>query len=144
MSEKTYPIACILILFLWSSGEALGQFVKLRLEIPAGVNFDSKIIEQNPQGSDQQMIWMEIVANENLTILFDLRQEDTGKSHEVFFLNDGTVNFSNAGKLPSGSQRLQLHNSGLLIRNIKPMTNRIHAWLGLPVAGGLIGRIEYP
>lgn len=146
MIDKIYPIACMFLLLLWSSGEVMGQFVRLRLEIPAGMSFDAKVIAPNPQNPYQQMVWIEMVANENLTVLFDLRQEDTGEFHEsgVFYLNDGSVNFAFAKPLSTGSQKLQFDKRGLLIRNIEPMTNKLHAWLGLPAAKGLIATLEYP
>ena len=136
----------MLILLISSNATVMGQSVSFRLELPAGMNFESKVIAPNPENSDQKRIWIEMVANENLTVLFDLREADSGEVYNgiVYFLNDGTVNFNHAEKLSSGNQTLQLDKRGMLIRNIKPFANSFHAWLGLPAAMGIVAKIEYP
>ncbi|ERM82291.1 hypothetical protein P872_18550 [Rhodonellum psychrophilum GCM71 = DSM 17998] len=146
MIDKRHFILFVLILLLSSSGTVMGQFVSFRLELPAGVSFKSKVIGPNPENPDQQMIWIEMVANENLTVLLDLREVDSGKFYDglVYFLNDGTVNFAQAEIVSQGNQTLQLDNRGMLIRNLEPFANSLHAWLGLPATKGIVAKIEYP
>jgi hypothetical protein len=146
MKIKTYSISIIFLLLFWISGPAMGQFVNVNLELPAGINYPSRVIAPNPTIMEEELIWIEMVAQENLNILVELSYEDTAQAFEepVYFLNDGTVNFAMAETLATGQHSLQMDHSGLLIRNMHPVALRLQAWLGLPARSGIVAKIEYP
>jgi hypothetical protein len=146
MKTRSYTISIIFLLLFWGSGPAMGQFVNVNLELPAGVNYPSRVIAPNPTIMEEELVWIEMVAQENLNILVELSYEDTDHAFEepVYFLNDGTVNFAMAEKLSPGLHFLQMEQGGILIRNMYPHTLRLQAWLGLPARSGIVAKIEYP
>lgn len=146
MKTKLTYLFILIVLIALGGAPAKAQFVNFRLELPAGVNFGTHVISPNPENSDEQLIWIEITANENLTILVDVQYENAAekKDHPVFFLNNDSTDFGSATNIGTGSHSVQLDHSGLLIRNKLPKTVHVKAWLGLRIRPGLIATIEYP
>jgi hypothetical protein len=128
---------------------AHAQFVAIRLELPAGVNFNAQVVGAMAGGTwenNKAKVWIGIEASENLSFLLDLELPE-GKilpPPEAYFLNDGSSDFEQASNLKWGVQELQLITPSKLIRNIVPKTNHLQAWLGLPILKGVSVKIEYP
>ncbi len=148
MTKRCRHILLILGLCLISAF-ARAQAVSFRLEIPAGVSFPSRVLE--PVGgktweNDKALVWIEILAQENLGFLLDLDfpEGEIEPQLEAFFLNDGTASYENAKQLLEGIQELQMINPPKLIRNADLRPPHYQAWLGLPVARGITVKIEYP
>lgn len=141
-------IAAFLLMFLWT-GSVQAQFVAIRLEIPAGVQFSSQVMDPIEGGTWEKtkaVRWVELQADENLSILVQLQlpEREIQPAPEALFLNDGSADFEKATQLSFNSPELYLTNTSRLIRYMKPMPRSIKAWLGLPVIDGLQIRIEYP
>ncbi len=125
------------------------QAVVIRIDIPAGVNFNAQVTEPMEGGTWENRkakLWMEIEAQENLTLLLDIVYPDREilPLPEADFLNDGTNDFEKAIKLGGGTQRLRMSNDPNLIRTMDPRPTSLQAWLGIPVLNGISIKIEYP
>lgn len=146
MIIKSYFLVILPALLAMASFPARAQFVNFRLELPAGVNFGSQVISPNPENPKEQLVWIELVAFENMTILVDINNVTNGGNGNpsVFYLNDGSSDFAKASNIGMGAHSLQLHQDGLLIRNKLPKTINVKAWLGVSVQLGLVTKIEYP
>lgn len=128
---------------------AHAQFVAIRLELPAGVNFNSQVVDAMDGGTwekDKAKVWIGIEARENLSFLLDLElpEREIQPPPEAYFLNDGSSDFEQAINLEWGVQELQMITPSKLIRNLVPRTSHLQAWLGLPVLKGITVKIEYP
>jgi hypothetical protein len=128
---------------------ARAQFVAIRLELPAGVNFNAQVVDAMAGGTwekDKAKVWIGIEASENLSFLLDLKltEGEILPPPEAYFLNDGSSDFEQASNLKWGVQELQLITPSKLIRSIVPKTNHLQAWLGLPILKGVSVKIEYP
>jgi hypothetical protein len=139
----------LLIGFCLASGVAQAQFVKFRLEIPAGVSYPSQVVDPMSGGTwenNKAMVWMELQAQENLSFLLELDfpEGDIQPPLEAFYLNDGTANFEVSKRLKEGVQELQMIHPLKLIRNADPRPPYYQAWLGLPIIRNLTVKIEYP
>jgi hypothetical protein len=148
MTKGCRHIVLILGLCLISAF-ANAQAVSFRLEIPAGVSYPSQVVDPMSGGTwenNKAMVWIEILAQENLSFLLDLDfpEEEIEPQLEAFFLNDGTASFENARRLREGIQELQMINPPKLIRNAEPRPAYYQAWLGLPLVGRITVKIEYP
>ena len=131
---------------------AQAQFINFRLEIPAGVNYTTSLlsplveVEHRPdgqQGKSPARVWIGMQAQENLSFLLEVREEN-GPRVETLFLNDGSSNFEQARILASGLQTLQMRIPAWLMRNLKPRPPYLLAWLGLPQRKDVQVIIEYP
>jgi len=148
MSKRFRHSALLMGLFL-IPGLAQAQFVKFRLEIPAGIQFSGQVLDSMEGGTwenSKAKVWLGIQGHENLTILIDLEfpEGEILPPPEAYFLNDGSADFETARKLSIGSQELQLKNLPRLIRNMEPRPAILQAWLGLPILNGIKIKIEYP
>lgn len=128
---------------------AHAQFVAIRLELPAGVNFNSQVVDAMAGGTwekDKAKVWIGIEASENLSFLLDLElpEGEILPPPEAYFLNDGSSDFEQATNLKWGVQELQIISPSKLIRNIVPKTIHLQSWLGLPILKGILVKIEYP
>jgi hypothetical protein len=128
---------------------AQAQFVAFRLELPAGINFNSQVLDPMTGGTwekNKAKIWIELEARENMTFLLDLKfpEREILPEVEAYYLNDGTADFEKASLLISGFQELVINNQPKLIRHRIPRPIHLRAWLGLPMLQGLIIIIEYP
>ena len=128
---------------------AHAQFVAIRLELPAGVKFNSQVVDAMTGGTwenNKAKVWIGIEASENLSFLLDLElpEGEILPSPKAYFLNDGSSDFEQATNLKWGVQELQMITPSTLIRNIVPKTNHLQAWLGLPILKGVSVKIEYP
>ena len=141
-------IAAFLLLSLLASA-VQAQFVAIRLEIPAGVQFSTQVMDPASGGTwenGKARKWVELQANENLSILVQLQlpAREIQPAPEALFLNDGSADFEKAVALNLTSPELYLSNTPRLIRYMKPMPTQIKAWLGIPAIEGLMIKIEYP
>lgn len=128
---------------------AQAQFVAIKLEVPAGVNFNAQVAEPMAGGTwenNKAKVWIGLEAQENLSFLLDLElpEGEILPSPEAYFLNDGSADFEQASRLKWDVQEVQMITPSKLIRNIVPKTTYLQAWLGLPVLKGIIVKIEYP
>lgn len=125
------------------------QFVAVRLELPAGIQFYAgvlKTIEGGTWENSKAKVWVGIESQENLTFLLDIDFPDREilPSPEANFLNDGTADFEKASNLDSTVQELRMSTHPNLIRHMDPRPTHIQAWLGLPFINGITIKIEYP
>lgn len=147
--NKAFRHIALLILLMGIGSYARGQFVAIRLELPAGVNFNTQVLDPMAGGTwenNKAKVWMGLQTSENLTLLLEIGFPDGEiiPLLEAFFLNDGSSDFEQATQLLSGVQELQIMNSKKLIRNMTPRPTHLQAWLGLPMVKGLTLKIEYP
>lgn len=128
---------------------AHAQFVAIRLELPAGVNFNAQVVDAmagETWGNNKAKVWIGIEASENLSFLLDLELAggEILPPPEAYFLNNGSSDFEQATNLKWSVQELQMTTPSKLIRNIVPRATHLQAWLGLPVLEGVLVKIEYP
>lgn len=148
MTKQLLHIASVMLLVLVST-MAKAQFIAIRLEIPAGVQFSSQVMEPLEGGTWEKTKakrWVGLEADENLSILvqMDLPQREIQPAPEAYFLNDGSSDFEEAFTLSINSSEVILSDTYQLIRYMKPMPTKVKAWLGIPVIDGLTVKIEYP
>lgn len=142
-----YYLFAAFLLLLGSGGSVMSQVVNIRLELPAGVSHETRTIKTNLPSQGEEIVWIEIVADENLTFLIRGSQEDSAIMNKmpIYFLNDGSDDFGKAIKcMGSDYFTLQIHPVGLLMRNFKLPFRRLKAWIGLPNTKNVIYSIEYP
>lgn len=137
------------LLLMLVTGHVEAQYVNIRLEIPAGIQFNSEVAESRDGGTwenSMAKVWVGMQAQENLTFLVDVTfpQNEILPAPSAYFLNDGSADFERAKKLSSGIQQLNMSHQENLIRNITPRPIYLKAWLGLPVIQGMSIKIEYP
>ncbi|WP_258424260.1 hypothetical protein [Aquiflexum gelatinilyticum] len=138
-------IIIILVLFFGKISTVEAQMVNVRLVLPAGVNFNPRIVEAKPKEGETGLRWVEMVVQENIHLIVSLKSDDTGKdiTETLYVLNNGTADFRTATKHEAGEASFQFDNRGMLIRNAKPKVQQMRAWLGIPVLPGIITAIEY-
>lgn len=142
---KTY---CTLFLFTWAYS-LNAQVVNIRLEIPAGVSYESVVLDPLLGGSwekNKAKAWISLDTRENLSFLLEVKTPDRKiePAFEIYFLNNGTADFEMARKLSTGIHELQMINPPRLIRNMDDAPAFLRAWLGVPLINGLKFKIEYP
>lgn len=138
-----------IILLMLISASVHGQYVNIRLELPAGIHFNAQVLDPMEGGTwenSKAKVWVGIESQENMTILLDLDfpEREVLPSPEAYFLNDGTNDFEKAIQLNQGTQELRMMDYPKLIRDMIPRPTHIQAWLGLPVLNGMTIKIEYP
>lgn len=124
------------------------QFIRLTLNIPAG-------LEVNPNPVPPQILepplkekggfgyrsslnpgirWIELRAKENVSfgVEFTPNVRRTGGFKPLYFLNDGTTNFSAASQLNFGLNELRMYNEPKMIKNIPGDLTTLSSWLGMP------------
>ncbi len=148
MTKALYHIVPLFLLVLLTHS-AQAQFVAIRLEIPAGVQFSAQVMDPIEGGTWEKTKarrWVELEGDENLSILVQVQLPDREiqPSLETLFLNDGSSDFEEAILLDINSAEVSLANSSRLIRYMNPIPRSIKAWLGLPLIDGLTIKIEYP
>ena len=148
MTKALYHIVPLFLLVLLSSS-AYAQFVAIRLEIPAGVQFSSQVMDPIEGGTWEKTKakrWVGLEADENLSILvqMDLPEREIQPAPEAYFLNDGSSDFEESFRLNVNSSEVSLSDTYQLIRYMKPIPTKVKAWLGIPVIDGLTIKIEYP
>ena len=136
----------LLLVVTWLPVQA--QFVGIHLEIPAGVQFDTQVIESKPGDTwekNKAMIWLSLETRENQSLILGISypNREIIPTPEAFFLNDGTSDFGKSLKIGTVNQPLQMSNQGKLIKNFDPRPTHIQAWLGLPLLNQLSVTIEY-
>lgn len=139
----------LITLMMLISVSVNAQFVAIRLDLPAGINFNAQVLEPRVGGSwenSKAKVWVGIESQENLSFLLDIAypNREILPSPEAYFLNDGTGDFEKAVKLGIEVQELRISNHPTLIQNMVPRPSYIQAWLGLPLLNGIIIKIEYP
>ncbi len=139
--------AFIVGLILYSeTGNA--QFIRLTLNIPAGVDLNPNpvppqileppIKEKSGFGYRSSLNpgtrWVELRAKENinLAIQFTPNMRKPGGFSPMYYLNDGTTNFSAAVQLNFGLNELRMYIEPKLIKNIPGELTTLSSWLGLP------------
>lgn len=148
MTKRLIYIASVMLLVLVST-LAKAQFVAIRLEIPAGVQFSSQVMDPLEGGTWEKTKakrWVGLEADENLSILvqMDLPEREIQPAPEAYFLNDGSSDFEESFRLNVNSSEVSLSDTYQLIRYMKPIPTKVKAWLGIPVIDGLTIKIEYP
>lgn len=148
MTKALYHIVPLFLLVLLTHS-AQAQFVAIRLEIPAGVQFSAQVMDPIEGGTWEKTKarrWVELEGDENLSILVQVQlpNREIQPAPETLFLNDGSADFEKATQVGFKPSELFLSNNSRLIRNMNPIPRSINAWLGLPVIDGLTIKIEYP
>jgi hypothetical protein len=135
----------VLLLVFGKTNNVEAQMVGVRLVLPAGVNFNPRIIHPKPKEGETPMRWVEMVVQENIHVTVGLKEENSEKNlkETLYIVNDGTADFGGALRFESGKTSFQMDNRGLLIRNINPQMQQIRAWLGIPIIPGIKTTIEY-
>lgn len=133
------------VLLFGNIGTVEAQMVNVRLVLPAGVNFNPRIIEAKPNEDEIGLRWVEMVVQENIQVTVSLKSADADQSLEetLYILNNGTADFRTATIFEAGEASFQMDNRGMLIRNAIPKIQQIRAWLGIPVLPGIKTAIEY-
>lgn len=147
-SKSIGYIFCVLGLLVSLSLDAKGQFIRLNLQIPAG-------IEINPNPIPPQILepplkekggfgyrsslnpgtrWIELRAKENISIgvQFTPSVRRQGGFKPMYYLNDGTANFSQAAQLTFGLNELRMYKDPVMIKNIPGELTTLSSWLGVP------------
>lgn len=119
--------------------------VGVRLVLPAGVNFNPKIIVPKPKEGEQAMRWVEMVVQENINVTVHLKEDPSERDLKktIYIVNNGSSDFESALRFDSGKTSFQMDNIGLLIRHIKPDIQQVRAWIGIPILPGIKTTIEY-
>ncbi|MCH6234921.1 hypothetical protein [Cognataquiflexum rubidum] len=136
-------IVSVLVLGNISKSEA--QMVSVRLVLPAGVNFNPRIVLPQTIGGQDGMRWVEMVVQENIQVTVNLKSDFSGKdaNETLYIVNNGTSDFGSALQFESGKANFQMNSKGMLIRNIKPDIQQVRAWIGIPILPGIKTTIEY-
>lgn len=146
---KTLRHIALLIFGMGMGNLTYAQVVAIRLELPAGIQFNSQVLDPMEGGTwqnSQAKVWIGIEAQENLTLLLDVEfpEREILPLPRAYFLNNGSSDFEQASNLESGPNEIQLINQPKLIRSLVPRPTHLQAWLGIPVLNGLRIKIEYP
>jgi hypothetical protein len=139
-------VFCVCLVLCSFNGKA--QFIRLTLNIPAGVELNPNPIP--PQILEPPMKekvgfgyrsslnpgtrWIELRAKENisLAIQFTPSIRRPGGFKPMYYLNDGTTNFSQAAQLVSGLNELRMYVEPKMIKNIPGELTTLSSWLGVP------------
>lgn len=137
----------ILVLTL-SSLDVQAQFIRLTLNIPAGVELNPNpvppqileppIMEKGGFGYRSSLNpgirWIELRAKENISfaVQFTPNLRRQGGYKPMYYLNDGTVNFAAAMQLSYGLNELRMYNKPLMLQNIPGELTTLSSWLGMP------------
>jgi hypothetical protein len=138
----------IIVVFVLSTSPLQAQFIRLTLNIPAGVEVNPnpippQILEppiKEPGGFGYRsslnpgVRWIELRAKENISIavLFTPNVRRSPGINTVFYLNDGTSNFSKAIQLRNGTNELRMYAEPVMIKNIPGELTTLSSWLGMP------------
>lgn len=137
-------MALIALLGFGGYSEATAQAVAFRLEIPPGVSLDSKVLKPTQKEGFESYVWVQMVARENIQLLVSLRDETGSFSKSpIYVLNDGSADFANAKEVTKGYIAMTMMWPGILVHNIRPKTNQVNTWIGIPTKHGLAATIEY-
>lgn len=138
-------IVIVSLLVFGNINKSEAQMVGVRLVLPAGVNFNPKIIVPKPNEGEQAMRWVEMVVQENINVTVSLKEDTSEKDLKktIYIVNNGSSDFESALRFDSGKTSFQMDNIGLLIRNIKPDIQQVRAWIGIPILPGIKTTIEY-
>jgi hypothetical protein len=142
---KVWFIMMVAAMYFGIINTAQAQMVNVRLVLPAGVNFNPRIIEAQPKEGETGLRWVEMVVHENIHLIVSLKSDetDTEFKERIYILNNGTADFRTAAIFEAGKASFQMDTRGMLIRNISPKTHQIRAWIGIPVLPGIKTAIEY-
>lgn len=137
----------ILVLLLGCT-TAQAQFIRLTLNIPAG-------IELNPNPTPPQILeppvaekggfgyrsslnpgtrWLELRSRENMSfaVQFTPNVRRPGGFKPLYYLNDGTANFSQAAQLTYGLNELRMYTEPKMINTLPGNLTSLSSWLGVP------------
>lgn len=137
-----------LVVLLLCSIAGHAQFIRLTLNIPAGVELNPnpippQILEPPVKESggfgyrsslNPGIRWMELRAKENISfaVQFTPNLRRPGGLKPMYYLNDGTVNFAEATQLSYGLNELRMYYRPLMIKNIPGELTTLSSWLGVP------------
>lgn len=150
----------LVILLVLVSLNSSAQFIRLSLNLPAGVEINPNpippqvleppVAESSGYGyrtsSNPGVRWIELRAKENITFAVQFKPSGRriGAIQSLYYLNDGTTNFSNASKLNFGLNELQMYFEPKMINNIPGELTTLSSWLGIPVnASGTLTLIYF-
>lgn len=126
------------------------QFIRLSLVIPAGIELNPNPVppqileppmaEQGGYGyrtsSQPGIRWIELRSKENIQLAIEFKgtrkRGSIGALKPLYYLNDGTSNFSNAKTLSFGLNELSMFNEPQMIKNIPGNPTSLSSWLGVP------------
>jgi len=143
---------CLLVLTVITAN---AQFIRFTLTLPPSFELKDQpdppqIIEpisENRLANEMAGLrWVEIRTTENVNLIVEMhfKSQNFSSSMNVFFLNDGSSNFSNAQKLARGENTVLMHNGNRTITETPGKLKYISAWLGLPSRNEGTLTIVYP
>jgi hypothetical protein len=139
---KAMTIAVLLGVCGFSQANA--QALSFRLEIPAGASLGSRVLKAAEKDGFEAYMWVEMVTRENIQLFVSLRDEAGNFSkNPIYILNDGSADFANANQITKGYVSTTMMKKGTLVHNIRPKTNQVSTWIGVPTKNGMITTIEY-
>lgn len=119
------------------------QMVGFRLELEAGVNFNSSLHETVSKDGKNRTLWVEMLTQENIQVLVQMKNENgESVSNPFLVVNDGSGDFSNAMDM-NGTGSFQIREDGKLKSNTYPRISYYSAWIGIPFRPKTITVIEY-
>ncbi|GEM_PF-2308696 len=147
----------LMCLGLLTTTVAEAQFIRFTINLPP--SFELKDRPNPPQilepvetsgkiSKDKSGVrWMEIRASENVPMLIEFRMDRSRGGlalPKMYFLNDGTTNFSNAESISPGYTEVVIRSGNKLITELADKPKYLSAWLGLPAFQGGVLTVTYP
>jgi hypothetical protein len=124
--------------------QAKAQALSFRLEIPAGARLESRVLKAAEKEGFDAYMWIETATRENIQLFVSLRDESGSFSKSpIYILNDGSADFANADQFTRGYVSTSMMKHGTLVHNIRPKTNQVSTWIGVPAKNGITTTIEY-
>lgn len=136
---------------------AQAQMIKFTINLPASFEMN-ELVEQpvvieplkdkSVVKAQENIRWIEIRSRENVELIISMsydRKRPARGMGKLYYLNDGTFNFINAGLLPFDAKTTVLmNNSGKTIDQMPNSPAFLSAWIGLPANQGGVLTIIYP
>ncbi len=127
--------------------ELLAQFIRMTLSLPPG--FETRADATTPMVLEPAAItgsitgiaakragtrWIEFRSRENSTLVISARFDNLrgGGLPQMYFLNDGTTEFSRAKLLVYRSNQVTMLDKPLMMSELPIDTYYLSAWLGVP------------
>lgn len=145
----------IVCFFMFGVVESSGQFVRFTITLPPSFELNERgdlpiimePISQETGGFSKYkngIRWIEIRTTENVELIIDTKS-NRSKSPlmNTYFLNDGTLNFTNAQTIGLGQFSVKMLNQDVLISQLPDAPKYISAWLGIPTNKSGIVTIIY-
>lgn len=155
-----FDIAALMagLLFCLVPMQMTAQTIKLTINVPSGVELRDAgapptVIEPPAYGNQldatgikkEGVRWIEIRSSENIEFLFSVKfVSSRGMGLPiVYYLNDGSTNFTEAVKLPMFATSLRMYNKPIVMDQFIEKPLYLSSWIGLPSGRGGVMTLEY-